>query len=424
MQPAATDQEPVRISDHGINFSDLDGRAIEVVTTLHENGYDAYLVGGCVRDLLCGEKPKDFDVATDATPEEVKEIFRRARLVGRRFPIAHVRFGRNIIEVSTFRQGLLENVETTEQGLIVKDHVFGSIAEDAFRRDFSINALYYDIRAHEIIDYTGGVEHIAARRIEFIGDPAERLAEDPVRVLRAIRFAAKLKFNLASTFHDLYDDAAERLEEIPGARLFDEFLKLFLSGYGAPVWEILRETPIARSLFPSCNPDNELVLAAMQNTDQRIAQDQPVTPGFLIAVLLWEDFQARNQRDNDKNKPEVAYELAMDTLAIQQQHISVPRRFSIFAREVWQLQSRLEERQPRFVKRTLGHKRFRAAFDFLVLRADYDDSLKKKATWWTQIQELDSQGQEKMIAALPNKGGRKRKRRQPQPSLPSDHNSY
>ncbi len=424
MQPASPQLQPVRISDHAINQSDLDSRAVEVVTTLHEHGYDAYLVGGCVRDLLCGEKPKDFDVATDATPEEVKELFRRARLVGRRFPIAHVRFGRNIIEVSTFRQGLLENVETTEQGLIVKDQVYGSIAEDAFRRDFSINALYYDVRAHEIIDYTGGIAHIAARRIEFIGDPAERLAEDPVRILRAIRFAAKLNFSLASELPELYEDAAERLEEIPGARLFDEFMKLFLSGYGGPVWQILRETPIARSLFPSCNPDNELVLAAMQNTDQRIAEDQPVTPGFLIAVLLWEDFQARNKRDNEKNKPDVAYELAMDTLAIQQQHISVPRRFGMFAREVWQMQSRLEERNPRFVKRTLRHKRFRAAFDFLVLRADYEDSLKKKAAWWTEIQELDNQGQEKMIAGLPKKGGRKRKRRRSQPSLPSDYNTY
>lgn len=414
------------MSDHGIDLADLDTNALSVVDTLHENGFEAYLVGGCVRDLLCGEKPKDFDVATDATPEEVKELFRRARLVGRRFPIAHVRFGRHIIEVSTFRQGQLEHVETTEQGLIVKDHVFGSMAEDAFRRDFTINALYLDTRAHEIIDYVGGLVDIENKRVQFIGNPAERLAEDPVRMLRAIRFAAKLGFELDEQLIDLHEDTAERLEEIPGARLFDEFLKLFLSGYGGEVWSVLRATPLARSLFPSCNPDNELVLAAMQNTDQRIANDMPVTPGFLIAVLLWEDFCARNKRDNEKNKPDIAYELAMDTLAIQQQHISVPRRFSIFAREVWQLQSRLEERHPRFIKRTLGHKRFRAAFDFLALRALYDKSLVSKSKWWEEIQELDAEGQDKLISDLPKKkGGRGKGRRRRNPSpMPSDYGSY
>ena len=419
MQQAVPD--PIRISEHAINQDELDRNALEVVTTLHENGFDAYLVGGCVRDLLCGEKPKDFDVATDATPEQVKALFRRSRLVGRRFPIAHVRFGRHIIEVSTFRQGQLEHVETTDQGLIVKDHVYGSIAEDAFRRDFTINALYYDVREHEIIDYVGGLEDIADKQVQFIGVPAERIAEDPVRILRAIRFAAKLGFSLDPKLADLYEDAAERLEEIPGARLFDEFLKLFLSGYGGNVWLELRETPLARSLFPSCNPDNNLVLAAMRNTDQRIANDQPVTPGFLIAVLLWEDFDFRNKRDNEAGKPEVAYEVALDTLAIQQQHISVPRRFSIFAREVWQLQSRLEERNARFIKRTLGNKRFRAAFDFLVLRADYDDRLKTKAVWWDEIQELDGPAQEKLISDLPKKSGRRNRRRK-QP--PKDFNQY
>lgn len=421
MEVAAPDREPLRVSDHGINADDLDANALKVVETLHENGFEAYLVGGCVRDLLCGEKPKDFDVATDATPEQVKELFRRARLVGRRFPIAHVRFGRHIIEVSTFRQGQLEHVETTEQGLIVKDHVFGSMAEDAFRRDFTINALYFDIREQEIVDYVGGLEDIESKRIQFIGDPAERIAEDPVRILRAIRFAAKLGFELDDDLVDLHEDTAERLEEIPGARLFDEFMKLFLTGYGGEVWSELRDTPLARSLFPSCNPENELVLAAMQNTDQRIANDMPVTPGFLIAVLLWEDFHARNSRDNEKNKPNIAYELAMDTLAIQQQHISIPRRFSIFAREVWQLQSRLEERHPRFIKRTLTHKRFRAAFDFLALRGNYDKKLMSKAKWWEEIQELDSAGQDKMIAELPKKGGRKRRRRRNPPSSPSGY---
>ena len=402
---------PRRIEDHPIRPETLDRNAINVVATLQEAGFEAYLVGGCVRDLLCGSEPKDFDVATNAEPEEIKDLFRRARMVGRRFPIAHVRFGREIIEVSTFRQGLTDAVETNAEGLIVKDRAFGTLAEDAFRRDFTVNALYYDIETNEIIDFVGAMTDIEARRLRFIGEPADRLAEDPVRMLRAIRFAAKLGFELEADLPDHFDDVAERLEAIPSARLFDEFLKMFLSGYGAPVWEILRETPLVRSLFPSCSPDNPLVLAAMRNTDQRIAKELPVTPGFLIAVLLWDDYKARNDQDNPKHTPSVAYDLAMDTLAVQQQHIAIPRRFSSFAREVWQLQPKLEERSPRNVKRLLAHKRFRAAFDFLLLRGQGDDALAKKGKWWEEIQELDGQDQQAMIDNLPKGRGKKRRRR-------------
>lgn len=416
---------PQIYTDLDIDPGKLDRNALKVVATLKEADFDAYLVGGCVRDLLAGGTPKDFDVATNATPEEVKTLFRRARLVGRRFPIAHVRFGRELIEVSTFRQGALEHVETNATGLIVKDHVFGSMAEDAFRRDFTINALYYDTETNAVIDYVNGVDDIQHGRLQFIGDPQSRLAEDPVRMLRAIRFAAKLDLHMDERLTDLYDETAERLEAIPGARLFDEFMKMFLTGYGAQVWNLLRDTPLVRSLFPSCNPDNPLVLAAMQNTDSRIAEDQPVTPGFLIAVLLWDDFEQRHERDNSRGKPDVTYEIAMDTLAVQQQHIAVPKRFSIFAREVWQLQARLEARQPKFIKRLLGHKRFRAAFDFLVLRAEQEEKLRSKANWWHDIQEQDAEGQERMISQLSKgkgkgKGGKGRRRNANRPSFPSD----
>jgi poly(A) polymerase len=403
---------PQIYDDHGIDAKKLDRNALKVVTTLKEAGFDAYLVGGCVRDLLAGTKPKDFDVATNATPEEVKDLFRRSRLIGRRFPIAHVRFGREIIEVSTFRQGALENVETNAQGLIMKDHMFGSIVEDAFRRDFTINALYLDPDTNEIIDYVGGVEDLRNGTLQFIGEPYARLSEDPVRMLRAIRFAAKLNLEMDCALTDLYDETAERLEAIPSARLFDEFLKMFVSGYGAKVWELLKDTPLVRSLFPSCNPSNPLVALAMRNTDARIAAEQPVTPGFLIAVLLWDDFSQRYERDNPRDKPDVSYELAMDTLAIQQQHIAVPRRFSIFAREVWLLQERLESRSAKFVQRTLDHKRFRAAFDFLVLRAESEEKLRPKANWWHDIQEEDGEGQERMIVHLgkgSSKGSNKEK---------------
>jgi len=407
---------PTRIDDHDINKGDLDKNALDVVHQLTEAGFDAYLVGGCVRDLLCHMKPKDFDVATNATPTEVRQIFRRSRLIGRRFPIAHVRYGRDLIEVSTFRKAKHEDIETTDEGLIVSDTAFGNIADDAYRRDFTINALYYDVISHEIIDYVGGIEDIANKRLRFIGDPAERLAEDPVRYLRAIRFSAKLGFAIDEDVTAQVEDTADRMEAISNARLFDEFLKLFLSGYGEAAWLQLRDTPLVYSLFPTCDPDSELVTDAMRNTDQRIAVESPVTPGFLVAVILWPDFEARCRDQNPDNQPGLMHDLASDTLAMQQQHIAIPRRFSMFAREVWQLQPRLVSRQPRNIKRLLGHKRFRAAFDFLCLRSAESPELKMCAEWWEQIQEVDSDAQHAMIDELPRdaskqRSGRSRKRK-------------
>ena len=403
---------PIYIDDHDINTEDLDKNALDVVKQLTDAGFDAYLVGGCVRDLLCHEKPKDFDVATNATPTQIRSLFRRSRLVGRRFPIAHVRYGRDIIEVSTFRQGEHDDIETNESGLIVRDQAFGHLADDAFRRDFTVNALYYDVLSHQIIDYVGGVEDIQQKRLRFIGDPAERLAEDPVRYLRAIRFAAKLGFRIDDEIEALVEDTADRLEAIPNARLFDEFVKLFLSGYGEAAWRHLRDTPLVYTLFPSCDPDSGLVIDAMRNTDARIAAGQPVTPGFLVAVLLWADFEARCREGNPDNKPGLLYDIASDALAVQHQHISIPRRYSLFAREVWQLQDRLLQRQPRYVRRLLSHKRFRAAFDFLCLRGADSPAIQECALWWEKIQELDKDEQQKMIDQLPNdKAPRRRKRR-------------
>lgn len=408
---------PRLIDDHDIDSRDLDKNALDVVYKLHDAGFDSYLVGGCVRDMLCKMTPKDFDVATNATPEEVRNIFRRSRLIGRRFPIAHVRYGRELIEVSTFRQAQHDDIETNEHGLIVRDQSFGSIADDAFRRDFTVNALYYDVISHEIIDYVGGIEDIEQKRLRFIGKPADRLAEDPVRYLRAIRFAAKLGFTIDDNILLLAEDTAERLEAIPSARLFDEFLKMFLSGYGEAVWLQMRDTPLVQSLFPSCDPDSNMVTEAMRNTDQRIAEGKPVTPGYLIAVLLWADFESRCRASNPHNKPGLLYDIALDTLAAQQQHISIPRRFSTFAREVWQLQPRLISRQPRRIRRDLSHKRFRAAFDFLCLRGSEDPVLKACGEWWEKLQEVDPDEQQNMIDELPKGGGpqskrgRRRKRR-------------
>ena len=402
---------PTRIDDHNINKNDLDRNALDVVRQLNEAGFDAYLVGGCVRDLLCNVKPKDFDVATNATPNEVRGLFRRARLVGRRFPIAHVRYGREIIEVSTFRQGQHDDIETNDSGLIVRDQAFGGLADDAFRRDFTINALYYDVSNDQIIDYVGGIEDIKNKRIRFIGAPAARLAEDPVRYLRALRFAAKLNFEIDQDIEDLVEDTADRLEAISNARLFDEFLKLFLSGYGEAVWLMLRDTPLVYSLFPSCDPDSGLVTDAMRNTDVRIASDQPVTPGFLVAVLLWADFEARLSESSTNQNPKALYDTASDALAIQQPHISIPRRYSLFTREVWQLQPRLVERQPRNIRRLMGHKRFRAAFDFLYLRGAESPVIGECAQWWQTLQSVEHDEQERMINQLPNSNPIKRRKR-------------
>jgi poly(A) polymerase len=411
---------PRRIDDHDIDSRDLDKNALDVVYKLHDAGFDSYLVGGCVRDMLCDMTPKDFDVATNATPEEVRSIFRRSRLIGRRFPIAHVRYGRELIEVSTFRQAQHDDIETNEHGLIVRDQSFGSIADDAFRRDFTVNALYYDVISHEIIDYVGGIEDIEQKRLRFIGEPAERLAEDPVRYLRALRFAAKLGFTIDDNILLLAEDTAERLEAIPSARLFDEFLKLFLSGYGEAAWLQIRDTPLVRSLFPSCDPDSNMVTEAMRNTDQRIAEGKPVTPGYLIAVLLWADFESRCRESNPGNKPGPMYDIALDTLAVQQQHISIPRRFSTFAREVWQLQPRLISRQPRRIRRDLSHKRFRAAFDFLCLRGSEDPALKACGEWWETLQEVDADEQQNMIDELPKGGGPQSKRGRRRKRRPGD----
>jgi poly(A) polymerase len=383
----------------------LDKDALDVIQQLNANGYTALLVGGCIRDALCGMQPKDFDVATDAPLDEVKRIFRRSRIVGRRFPIAHVRYGRNLIEVSTFRQSVSDNIEHDDQGMILRDQAFGTLQEDAFRRDFSINALYFDPNSREIIDYVGGLDDLAAGRVNLIGDPAVRLAEDPVRILRAVRFANKLDFNLDPQIVELIEDSAHRLAAIPPARLFDEFLKLFLTGYGEGIWNQIRHTGIARALFPTCNPDSSLVLAAMRNTDSRIKSGLSVTPGFLVAVLLWEDFNARFQEKtlNDDDP-------AFATLRNQQQTIAIPRRFGTFAKETWMTQDRLIKRNPRTIARLIQHKRFRAGFDFLCLRAETEVDLAESAEWWSTFQEQDEPVQQQMIAELP-KPQRKRRRR-------------
>jgi len=418
-------------SEHGLTAERVSPNAIDVTAKLQEAGYAGLLVGGCVRDLLLGHTPKDFDVATNATPEEVRDLFRRSRLVGRRFRIAHVRYGRELIEVSTFRQAVADDADErahSAAGMILRDNVYGTLEEDAFRRDFTINALYYDPQTEEILDYVGGLEDLESGHLRFIGDAATRVREDPVRALRAIRFQAKLDCELDPEISACLPEAAAALEEVPAARLFDEVQKILMSGQAGQAWRFLVATPLRAALFPGCDPEDPLVPRAMRNTDDRIQQDKPVTPGFLLAVLLWADYRARVADLQEAMKPaEARGHAATDCLAEQQQIMAVPRRFSQFIRDVWQLQDRLVARQPRAIERLAGHARFRAAYDFLLLRAEAGDTsvdtdaeteeIVAAADWWTRYQEVSDAERKAMIeerrGSAPGKKRRRKRRRRP-----------
>jgi poly(A) polymerase len=400
----------------GLTLDSVSPNAIDVATKLQDAGFAGFLVGGCVRDLLLGLTPKDFDVATDATPEQVNALFRRSRLVGRRFRIAHVRYGRELIEVSTFRRAVAEEADErrhSDAGMILRDNVYGTLEEDAFRRDFTINALYYDPLAEELIDYVGGLEDLDNRRIRFIGDTPTRIREDPVRALRAIRFQTKLECETEGAIANCFEEAAELMAAIPAARLFDEIQKLLLSGQAGPGWELFASTPLRTALFPSCDPNDPLIDQAMRNTDARISAGKPVTPAFLLAALLWNDYQARvNDLSDDMQPSEAKLHAASECLATQQQIIAIPRRFSQFIREVWYLQDRLEVRMARSVERLASHTRFRAAYDFLVLRAETEaEHLQEAADWWTLYQEVDADQQSTMIDERRSSQPKKKRRR-------------
>lgn len=412
-------------TEHGLTADRVSANAVDVTAKLQEAGFAGLLVGGCVRDLLLGLKPKDFDVATDATPEEVRDLFRRSRLVGRRFRIVHVRYGRELIEVSTFRRAVAEEADERSHspaGMILKDNVYGTLEEDAFRRDFTINALYYDPQTEEILDYVGGLDDLESGHLRFIGHAPTRVREDPVRALRAIRFQAKLDCELDPEISECLDEAADGLAAVPPARLFDEIQKVLMSGQAGKAWEALAATPLRTALFPGCDPEDPLVPRAMRNTDDRIHAEKPVTPGFLLAVLLWADYRARTSDLEEEMQPaDARLHAAADCLAEQQQILAVPRRFSQFIREVWHLQERLQARQPRAIERLAGHARFRAAYDFLLLRGETGDSTARTpdeveevvaaGEWWTRYQEVGDEERQVMIEERRGSAPKKKRRR-------------
>ena len=417
--------------NHIVSRSNISEFALKVLYRLRKANYAAYLVGGGVRDLLLGRVPKDFDIATDALPEDVNDLFRNGRLIGRRFRLVHVHFGREIIEVATFRgHGMDEPDDPDDRhvrdGMLVRDNVYGTLEEDAWRRDFTINALYYNIRDFSVVDYTGGLEDIKSRQIRMIGDPERRYREDPVRMLRAVRFAAKLDFNIETQTETPLYKLAERLQAVPPARLFEEVLKLFIKGEGLKSYRLLREYGLFGQLFPATNAcllaedkdeaelTNALIEQALDNTDKRIAQDKPVTPAFLFAVLLWQPMLKRaEQYEQEGMRPAQAHHAAAaDVISEQVQLVSIPKRFSIQSREIWTMQARLQNRSGKRAYRLASSPRFRAAYDFLLLRCQAGEGeLQSLCDWWTDFQQVSDQDRSAMVSQIaPAKRRRHRKK--------------
>jgi poly(A) polymerase len=442
-----------------------------VLYRLKEAGYQGFLVGGAVRDLLLGLRPKDFDVATDALPEDVRRLFRNCRLIGRRFRLAHVFFGNEIIEVATFRAAAAPEREDAEdpdadggsdtgterpngdlgadepaaeftppsdsehrafdpRGRILRDNIYGTIEEDVWRRDFSANGLYYNIEDFSIWDFVDGVSDVKARRLKLIGDPETRYREDPVRMLRAVRFAAKLDFTFEPHTEQPIKQLAYLLDGVPPARLFDEVLKLFLSGFGAKSYRLLQRYHLFEHLFPQCAAAfalppyayaAEMLEMGLANTDARIAADKPVTPTFLFAVLLWSAVLRELNERQAGPTPDLALLLqACDSvLRTQQSRVAIPRRFGIPMRELLMLQPRFNRRSGVKSLSLLQHPRFRAAYDFLLLRAQAGVADPELAKWWTDIQVLPQDERVALVQARPQEpsvegspaAGRRRRRR-------------
>ena len=411
---------------HSISRKDIAPNALKVLYRLTSAGYHAYIVGGGIRDLLLKKKPKDFDIATDATPEEVKNLFRNGHIIGRRFKIVHVRFGREIIEVTTFRANHARSNEISdnparhqikglasahsESGMILRDNVFGNIDEDALRRDFTINALYYTTDGFKVLDFCSGMDDLKAKKIRIIGNPIERYKEDPVRMLRAIRFAAKLDFTIEENTQKPIDELSYLLDSISSARLFDETLKLMTGGYAERTFEMLRRfqlgtylfAPTLEALSESDGSSANLVFLALKNTDDRLAKGKSVTPAFLFASLLWPVLKLYLAKSKNLGlPPQKAFQQAAQSALSEQLHYTaIPKRFTLATREIWELQQKLAVRTKRNVDRVFNSSRFRAAYDFLLLREKSGEELKGLGQWWTDFQVSDSETKLKLITKV------------------------
>lgn len=420
--------EPVVLSraDHGISRKKISPSALKVLYKLNEAGFDAYIVGGGVRDLLVNLHPKDFDIATNASPEQVSTVFNNSRIIGRRFRIVHVYFGREIIEVSTFRaqsnqstkvsgNSLTRNVKhldsvQNQSGMLLRDNVYGTIEEDAIRRDFTVNALYYTVQGFTVYDFCHGMKDINDRILRIIGDAEQRYIEDPVRILRALRLASKLNFTLEANTEAPIKSCAPLLESIPPARLFDEFMKLFFNGNGLTTFNKLYKYHVFSVLFPpllafisfSDTKDRLMIEGAFRSTDERIANNKSVTPAFLLAAILWPSVRRTFQRKlSAKVSPMLAMQDAgQEIIEVQLTQIAIPKRFSIPMREIWEYQLRLERRNGKRAELLLSKKRFRAAYDFLLLREASGEKLNGLGQWWTNYQAANPQQRQDIQQSL------------------------
>jgi len=445
-----SDPNVITRDQHPISRGLLSENALKVLYRLNKGGYEAYLVGGGVRDILLGMSPKDFDIATNATPEQVKALFRNCRLIGRRFRLAHIVFGRDIIEVATFRghhenaskreQSCKKTSKQSDQGMLLRDNIYGTIEEDAERRDFTINALYYSIKDFSIYDFANGVDDIKHRKIKLIGDPETRYREDPVRMLRAIRFATKLDMEIDTETEAPIRELSSLLDNIPAARMFEEFNKLFLSGKAIENFDMLRDYDLFTYFFPLVEQHlqrNDLpylemfIRSAFTSTDGRINNNKRVTPAYLFSALLWYPLQEKIKhiRENNHITPQDAFFAAYsDVMSEQQRSISIPKRFQAVMKDIWILQEKFSRREGKRAFKSLEHPKFRAAYDFLLLRAEIEADneehpLAKLAKWWTDFQNAGPDTQSQMVKSVGRGGSGSRrsprKRRKPRQSKAS-----
>jgi poly(A) polymerase len=437
-RPSSSSPRIIPREQHGIGRDHIHPCALKVTSGLQEAGYSAFIVGGAARDLLLGLEPKDFDVATNATPEEVRAIFRRSRIIGRRFRLVHVMCGAETVEVSTFRGGpsgppgpqdLADSGENgeglhnhaDEHGRLLRDNVFGSQEEDAKRRDFTVNALFFDPVQEELWDYLNGYEDIKARRLRIIGNPVRRYREDPVRMLRVVRLAAKLDMQIDADTAAPISELAPLLRNVPPSRLFEEMLKLLLSGHALSCVVDLRSRGLHHGLLPMLDvileqPLGErFITLALKNTDERVRKEKPVSPGFLFAALLWHEVLAAwNARQLAGEKPLHALHQAMnDVLAVQNENLAIPRRYDAIMKEIWAMQPRFTGRSGRRPFRLLEHPRFRAAYDFMLLRCESGEIDMELGKWWETFQHAPAGEREAMLLKddMPRKRHRSRGRK-------------
>jgi len=424
--------------EHGVDASRISYGARKVCEVLAGHGHQAYVVGGAVRDLMLGIQPKDFDVATDATPDEVHKLIRRSRLIGRRFKLVHAVFNAEIVEVSTFRavNVAIADDATGEaaagrlvdtHGRLVRDNVYGNREQDAARRDFTINALYYDPVGETVLDYHKGVRDLKRRTLRIIGDPRARFREDPVRMLRAVRLAAKLDFQIAPKTRAPIKEMADLIRNVPTARVFDEMLKLLLSGHASACLHRMRTEGLHHGLLPLLDVILEQPLGAkfvnlaLAQTDQRIREDKPVSPAFLFAALLWHEVLAawKAREAKRQSRTPALYDAMDDVLERQTDSLAIPRRLTATMKEIWSLQPRFENRSGKRPYALLEHPRLRAAYDFLGLRAESGEVERELAEWWRRFMEGTPEERADLLLPTP-KGEAPRRRRRRRPKRPAD----